>query len=57
MPMDASKGLMEKAKHTLKRALKKNGCRQQDSIRKTLQDFFYHQTRSRPVILPHVVRV
>jgi len=57
MQMDASKGLMEKAKRNLKRALKKNGCRQQDSIRKSLQDFFYHQTRSRPVILPHVVRV
>jgi ribonuclease J len=57
MQMDASKGLMEKAKRNLKRKLKKDGCRQQDSIRKTLQDFFYHQTRSRPVILPHVVRV
>jgi ribonuclease J len=57
MQMDASKGLMEKAKRNLKRKLKKNGCRQQDSIRKTLQDFFYSQTRSRPVILPHVVRV
>ncbi len=57
MQMDASKGLMEKAKHTLKRALQKDGCRQQDRIRKTLQDFFYLQTRSRPVILPHIVRV
>jgi len=57
MQMDASKGLMEKAKRNLKRKLKKNGCRHQDSIRKTLQDFFYSQTRSRPVILPHVVRV
>lgn len=57
LQMDASKVLMEKAKRTLKRALKKNGCRHQDSIRKPLQDFFYHQTQSRPVILPHVVRV
>jgi len=57
LQMDASKGMMEKAKRTLKRSLKKNGCRHQDSIRKTLQDFFYHQTQSRPVILPHVVRV
>ena len=57
MPMEASKGLMEKAKRTLRRSLEKNGCRQQENIRKTLQDFFYHQTRSHPVILPHVVRV
>ena len=57
MPMDASTRLMEKAKRTLRRTLKKDGCRQQESICKTLQDFFYRQTRSRPVILPHVVRV
>ena len=41
MPMDASKRLMEKAKRTLRRTLKKDGCRQQESICKTLQDFFY----------------
>ncbi len=57
MQMDASHDLMEKAKQNLKRALKKNGARQDDTIRETLQNFFYHQTQSRPVILPHVVRV
>jgi RNA recognition motif-containing protein len=40
MQMDASEGLMEKARRSVKRALKKNGCRQQDSIRKTVQGFF-----------------
>ncbi|KJS28865.1 MAG: hypothetical protein VR64_22370 [Desulfatitalea sp. BRH_c12] len=57
LQMDMSNGLMEKAKHNLKQTLKKNGCRHHDSIRKNLQDFFYTQTQSRPVILPHVVRV
>jgi ribonuclease J len=57
LQMDDSNGLMEKAKHNLKQTLKKNGCRHHDSIRKNLQDFFYTQTQSRPVILPHVVRV
>jgi ribonuclease J len=57
LQMDASGGLMEKAKHNLKQTLKKNGCHHHDSIRKNLQDFFYTQTQSRPVILPHVVRV
>jgi ribonuclease J len=57
LQMDASNNLMEKAKLNLKQALKKNGCRPQESIRKSLQDFFYDQTQSRPVILPHVVQV
>jgi ribonuclease J len=57
LEMEAPNNLMEKAKRILKRALKENGCRHQESIRKTLQDFFYNQTQSRPVILPHVVRV
>ncbi len=57
LQIDASKTLMEKAKRNLKQTLRKDGCSHQESIRKTLQDFFYLQTRSRPVILPHVVRV
>lgn len=57
MQVDAANSLMEKAKRTVKRALVKNGCRHPDRIRRTLQDFFYSQTHSRPVILPHVVRV
>lgn len=57
MQMDASQDLMKEAKHNLKQALKKNGRPQDSTIRETLQNFFYHQTQSRPVILPHVVRV
>jgi ribonuclease J len=57
MQMDTSQDLMQQAKRNLKQALKKNGRYQDDTIRKTLENFFYHQTQSRPVILPHVVRV
>lgn len=57
MQMDTSQDLMQMAKNNLKQALKKNGRYQDDTIRKTLENFFYHQTQSRPVILPHVVRV
>jgi ribonuclease J len=57
LQMDASEDLMQKAKNNLKQALKKNGRYQDDAIRETLQTFFYHQTQSRPVILPHIVRV
>ena len=57
MQMDASQDLMTKAKRNLQRALKKNGRHHDDTIRKTLQNFFYRQTQSRPVILPHIVYV
>ena len=57
MRMDNSQDLMDKAKHNLKQALKKNGRSHDDTIRKTLQNFFYGETQSRPVILPHVVRI
>lgn len=55
--MDASQALMDEAKRNLKQALKKNGRSHDDTIRETLQNFFYRQTQSRPVILPHIVRV
>ncbi len=57
MQMDNSQDLMDKAKRNLKQALKKNGRSNDDTIRKTLQNFFYGETQSRPVILPHVVRI
>ena len=55
--MDSSQDLMDEAKRNLKRALKKNGRSHDDTIRQTLENFFYRQTQSRPVILPHIVRV
>lgn len=60
LQMDNSQDLMQLAKRNLKQALKKNGRKQRnhnETIRQTLQNFFYLQTQSRPVILPHVVRV
>ena len=57
MQMDTSGTLMEEAKRNLKQALKKNGCHPRENVRKTLQDFFYNETQSRPVILPHIVTV
>ncbi|WP_420627667.1 ribonuclease J [Candidatus Leptofilum sp.] len=55
--MDASQDLMDEAKRNLKRALKRNGRSHDDTIRETLEKFFYRQTQSRPVILPHIVRI
>ena len=55
--MDQSGGVMDEAVVALKRELKKNGRNHDDTVRETLQNFFYHKTQSRPVILPNIVRV
>ncbi|MBK8986093.1 MAG: hypothetical protein IPM39_08425 [Chloroflexi bacterium] len=55
--MDSSMALMESARQELKRELKRNGRNHDDTVRETLQNFFYHKTQSRPVILSNIVRV
>jgi len=57
LQMDASKTMMDAATKRLKQELKKNGRNHEDTVRETLQNFFYHKTQSRPVILPNIVRV
>jgi ribonuclease J len=55
--MDTSSDLLEAARKELKRELQKNGRNHNDTVRETLQNFFYHKTHSRPVILPNIIRV
>jgi ribonuclease J len=59
--MDASGDLMEAARAELKRDLRRNGRQNSrdygQMVCETLQNFFYHKTHSRPVILPNIVRV
>jgi mRNA degradation ribonuclease J1/J2 len=55
--MDQSGELMDAARKELKLQLHKNGRNHDDTVRETLQNFFYHKTQSRPVILPNIVRV
>lgn len=55
--MDASGAMLDAARSELKRELQKNGRDPGDTVRETLQNYFYHKTRSRPVILPNIVRV
>jgi ribonuclease J len=55
--MDQSGELMDAARKELKQQLHKNGRNHDDTVRETLQNFFYHKTQSRPVILPNIVRV
>jgi ribonuclease J len=62
--MDTSGDLMEAARKELKRELQRKGNGNNrtgrdhsETVRETLQNFFYHKTQSRPVILPNIVRV
>jgi len=57
LQMDASGDLMDAAHVELKRALKRNGRYPDDTVRETLQNFFYYKTQSKPVVLPNIVRV
>ncbi len=55
--MDSSGDLLKAARVELKRKLKRNGRDHDETVRETLQSFFYQQTQSRPVILSNIVRV
>ena len=57
LQMDTSQDLMRAATAKLKTELRRNGRNHEDTVRETLQNFFYHKTQSRPVILPNIVRV
>jgi ribonuclease J len=57
LQMDSSSELMDAAHVELKRALKRNGRYPDDTVRETLQNFFYNNTKSKPVVLPNIVRV
>jgi ribonuclease J len=53
---EASDELMAAAQAEIKRGLRRND-RDKETVEKTLQDFFYTKTQSRPVILPNFVKV
>ena len=61
LQMDTSGELIKAARDAIKRDLARKGGannrRQHETVRETLQDFFYSETLSRPVILPNFVRV
>ena len=55
--MESSGELLKAARAELKRELKRNGRDHSETVRETLQSFFYNKTQSNPVILPNIVRV
>jgi len=57
VPIEASSDLWRAARTEIKQQFKQGKGVAQDNIRETLQNFFYRETRSRPVILPSIIRV
>ena len=59
--MEASGDLMAAARAEVSRGLQRNRRKSKtdpkETVRVTLTDFFYHKTRSRPVILSNIMRV
>lgn len=59
--MDSSGELLAAARAEVKKDLQRNGHNKRgdhsQTVRKTLQDFFYKKTQSRPVILSNIVKV
>jgi ribonuclease J len=57
--MQESSDLIDLARKELKRQLQRKGRKNdpKETVRHTLQNFFYRETQSRPVILPSIVRV
>jgi ribonuclease J len=57
MPFNTSSDLWQAARKEIQQQFKQGRGVAQDSIRETLQNFFYRETRSRPVILPSIIQV
>jgi len=54
---NGSQALLERARGEIKRHYKDGATVAAETLRNTLQEFFYRETQSRPVVLPSFVRV
>ncbi len=57
VPHHISSDLMESASKEIKQQFKRGSAVAHDNVRDILQNFFYRQTQSRPVVLPSIIRV
>jgi ribonuclease J len=58
VPLNGESDLLQAARREIKQQFKKPGRKiGQDAISETLQNFFYRETQSRPVVLPSIIRV
>jgi mRNA degradation ribonuclease J1/J2 len=57
VPVNGSRDLLQEAQKAIQRQYGRGQGVRQDSIQQTLQNFFYRETRSRPVVLPSIIQV
>ncbi len=57
VPADRSNELLLGARKEIKQQFKRGRGMAQEAISETLQNFFYRETQSRPVVLPSIIRV
>jgi len=59
VPINGSSDLLKDARKEIKQHFNKRGkaAAEENTIRETLQNFFYKKTQARPVILPSIIRV
>lgn len=57
VPVHESHDLLQAARREIKRQFQHGKAIAQEAISENLQNFFYRQTKSRPVVLPSVIRV
>jgi ribonuclease J len=57
VPFNGSRDLLQAARTEIKKQYQRGQSVAQDTIRETLQNFFYRETQSRPVVLPSLIRV
>ncbi len=57
VPVNASSDLWQAARKEIQRQFGHGRTVAQENIRETLQNFFYRETQSRPVVLPSIIRV
>ncbi len=57
VPVAGSRPLLQAACAEIKRQFTRDKTLAQDAVREALQDFFYRETQSRPIVLPSFVRV
>jgi ribonuclease J len=57
VPVNGSSDLLSAAGKEIKQQFKRGKAVAHDNIRDMLQNFFYRETQSRPVVLPSIIRV
>jgi ribonuclease J len=57
VPVNGSNELLDAACKEIKQQFKRGKTVAHDNVREMLQNFFYRETQSRPVILPSIIRV